>query len=325
MPTIRLLTLSILVAALAAAPAMADDGKMARVGLLGLTEGECGNQSFREGMREMGYTEGRNLVIECRHGGGRYPELHLAAKEMANTRPDVIVALTHITADAAHAATDKVPIVFIASSDPVFGGFAASFPRPGGNMTGLTYYSGELNAKRLELLKALAPGIRRVAVLNSAFMSKSVNEQYVQDVTAAAADLGLEIGVFVAPEGDDLEPVFAAMAEWKADALYLLPTIIFAYQAQAIADLAKWYHLPSMHWYKPFAALGGLMAYGVDYPMLQKRAARYVDKILKGANPADLPIERPTQYELLVNRETADDLGLGIPQSIALRADRIVE
>ena len=228
MPTIRLLTLSILVAALAAPPAMAKDGKMARVGLLGLTEGECGNQSFREGMREMGYTEGRNLVIECRHGGGRYPGLHLAAKEMANTKPDVIVALTHITADAAHAATDSIPIVFIASSDPVFGGFAASFPRPGGNMTGLTYYSGELNAKRLELLKALAPGIKRVAVVNSAFMSKSVNEQYIQDVTAAAKDLGLEIGVFVAPEGDDLEPVFAAMAEWKAEALYLLPTIIFA-------------------------------------------------------------------------------------------------
>jgi putative tryptophan/tyrosine transport system substrate-binding protein len=139
MPTTRSLMLSILVAALAAPPAMGEDGKIARVGLLGLTEGECGNQSFREGMREMGYTEGRNLIIECRHGGGRYPELQLAAKEVARTRPDAIVALTHITADAAHGATDSIPIVFIASSDPVFGGFAASFPRPGGNMTGLTY------------------------------------------------------------------------------------------------------------------------------------------------------------------------------------------
>jgi len=171
----------------------------------------------------------------------------------------------------------------------------------------------------------VAPGIRRVAVLASAYMSQSVNEVYVRDITAAGKDLGLEIRVFVEPEGDDLEPVFAEMTEWKADALYLMPTIIFAYQAQAIADLAKWHHLPTMHWYKPFAAAGGLMAYGVDYPTLQKRAARYVDKILKGANPADLPIEQPTQYELLINRETADDLGLSIPPSIALRADRIIE
>lgn len=320
----HLLTLAILVGGLTAQVTSAQE-KIYRVGLLGLTEGECGNQSFREGMGEMGYVDGKNLVIECRHGGGRYQDLQRAAEEVARAKPDVIVALTHITADAAHAATGSIPVVFIASSDPVFGGFGKSLSEPGGNMTGLTYYTGELNAKRLELLKAVAPGIRRVAVLASAYMSQSVNEVYVRDITAAGKDLGLEIRVFVALEGDDLEPVFAEMTEWKADALYLMPTIIFAYQAQAIADLAKWHHLPTMHWYKPFAAAGGLMAYGVDYPTLQKRAARYVDKILKGANPADLPIEQPTQYELLINRETADDLGLSIPPSIALRADRIIE
>jgi len=325
MPTARLLALAMLLTGLATPAALAQEAKIARVGLVGLTEGECGNQAFREGMQGLGYREGGNLVIECRHGDGRYAGLQRAAREVAGATPDVIVALTHLTADAAQAATDRIPIVFIASSDPVVGGFAASFPHPGGNMTGLTYYSGELNAKRLELLKALAPGIRNVAVLASAYMSRSVNEVYGKDVMAAAEALGLEIRVFTAPEGDDLEPVFAQVDAWKADAVYLLPTIIFAYQAQQIADLAKWRGLPSMHWYKPFPAMGGLMAYGVDYSVLQRRAAVYVDKILKGANPADLPIEQPTQFELIVNRATADELGLAIPPSIALRADRILE
>ena len=320
-----LLALLILVTQLVAPAALAKEAKIARVGLVGLTQGECGNEAFREGMRDLGYREGGNLVIECRHGGGTYEGLQRAAREVADTKPDVIVALTHLNADAAQAATRNIPIVFIASSDPVVGGFAQSFPHPGGNMTGLTYYSGELNAKRLELLKAVAPGIRRVAVLASAFMSRSVNEVYVRDVTAAAETLGLEIRVFRTPVGDDFEPVFADLDAWKADALYLLPTIIFAYEAQQIADLAKWRGLPSIHWYKPFAAMGGLMAYGVDYPTLQRRAAVYVDKILKGANPADMPVEQPTQYELIVNRATADELGLAIPPSIALRADRIIE
>lgn len=325
MPILSLLALSVLMISLAAPAALAQGAKMARVGLLGLTEGECGNVPLREGLRELGYREGGNLVIECRHGGGRYEGLLRAAQEVASAKPDVMVALTHLTADAAHAATASIPVVFIASSDPVAGGFAASLSHPGGNMTGLTYYAGELNAKRLELLKAVAPGIRRVAVLASAYMSRSVNEVYVRDITAAAETLGLEIRVFTTPEGDDLEPTFDEMAQWKADAVYPLPTIVFAYQAQQIADLAKWRGLPTIHWYKPFAAVGGLMAYGVDYPALQRRAAGYVDKILKGANPADLPIEQPTQYELLINRETADELGLAIPPSIALRADRIVE
>lgn len=325
MPAKCLLALIILFASLATPAVLAQEAKVARVGLLGLTEAECNNQPFREGMRELGYREGGNLVIACRHGGGTYGGLQRAAREVADTKPDVIVALTHLNADAGHAATASIPIVFIASSDPVVGGFAQSFAHPGSNMTGLTYYSGELNAKRLELLKAVAPGIRRVAVLASAFMSRSVNEVYVRDVTAAAETLGLEVRVFRTPLGDDFEPVFAELDAWKADALYLLPTIVFAYEAQQIADLAKWRGLPSMHWYKPYAAMGGLMAYGVDYPTLQRRAAGYADNILKGASPAELPIEQPTQYELIVNRATADELGLTIPPAIALRADRIIE
>lgn len=321
----RLLTLAILVVSFTAPATMADDNKTYRLGVLALTERECENEPLRTGLRELGYLEGRNLVIDCRDGGGRVEGLRLAAVGLAQTKPDAIVALTHLSADAAHAATRTVPVVFIASSDPVFGGFVESLPHPGGNMTGLTYYSGELNAKRLELLKALAPGVRRVAVLQSAYMSASVNEVYVRDITAAAEILGLTIRVFQTPEGNDFESAFDEIGEWKADALYVLPTIVFAYEAQQIADLAKLRGLPAVHWYKPFVAMGGLMTYGVDYPALQRRAAVYVDRILKGSPPSDLPIQQPTQYELLINRETADELGLTIPQSLALRADRIIE
>ena len=325
MSTLRLLTLIILAAINFAAATVADDRRIYRLGMLALTEQECGNEALRTGLRELGYVEGQNLVIDCRDGGGRLEGLRLAAEALAQTKPDAIAALTHLTADAAHAATRTIPVVFIASSDPVFCGFAASLAHPGGNMTGLTYYSGELNAKRLELLKAVAPRVRRVAILQSAYMSASVNEVYVRDISAAAEILGLTIRVFQAPEGDDFEPAFDEIDEWKAGALYPLPTIVFAYEAQQIADLAKWRGLPTVHWYKPFVAMGGLMSYGVDYPSLQRRAAVFVDKILKGSAPADLPIEQPTQYELVINRQTADELGLAIPPSITLRADRIIK
>jgi putative ABC transport system substrate-binding protein len=319
------MTLATLVTGLTAPATSAEEKRIARIGLLGLDEPECGNQPLRAGLRELGYVEGGNFVIECRHAGGRYEGLQRAADELARDKPDVIVALTHLNTDVAQRATRRIPIVFIASSDPVIGGFAASLARPGGNMTGLTYYSGELNAKRLELLKAVAPGIRRVAVLASPNMARSVNAVYMHDVTVAAKALQLELRVVEAAYGGNLERAFDEIAKWKADAVYVLPTITFAYEAQKIADLAKWHRLATMHWYKPFSAMGGLMAYGTDYPMLQRRAAGYVDKILKGASPAGLPIEQPTRYELIVNRETARELGLTIPQSILVRAEMVIE
>ncbi len=175
----------------------------------------------------------------------------------------------------------SIPVVFIASSDPVFGGFAASLAHPGGNMTGLTYYAGELNAKRLELLKAVAPGIRRVAVLASA---RHVAERQRRSISATSPPrprpCNWRFGSSWPGEATISSARSTRLDEWKADALYPLPTIVFAYEAQQIADLAKWRGLPTMHWYKPFAAMGGLMAYGVDYPALQRRAAR-----LRGQDP----------------------------------------
>jgi putative tryptophan/tyrosine transport system substrate-binding protein len=322
---IRLLALAMLFVELAAPPALAGDNKIAKVGLLGLDSRECGNEPLRAGLRELGRLEGGDFVIECRHGRGQYDTLQHAADELVRTKPDVIVAPTHLAADAAQGATAEIPIVFIATSDPVTAGFAASLAHPGGNMTGLSCYVGELNAKRLELLKGVAPGIRRVAVLSSPYLTQTFNRLYLRDVSETAEAMDLRIRVFATTGGADLERAFDAMETWGADALYILPSIIFASEAQHIADLASWHELPTMHWYKPYAAMGGLMAYGVDYPTLQRRAALYVDKILKGSNPADLPIEQPTHYELVINRETATELGLTIPRSIALRADRIID
>jgi putative ABC transport system substrate-binding protein len=302
----------------------ADDG-LARVGLLVLDERECGNEPLRSGLRELGYLDGVNLRIDCRHGGGHYEGLAPAAARLVRAQPAVIVALTHPTAEAAQAATSQIPIVFIAAGDPVLAGFALSLARPGRNMTGFTCYAGGLNGKRLELLTAMAPAHRRVAVLSSPLMSTAFNETYIRDLRSAADHLGLQIGVFESSDEQDLEAAFAAMVDWGADALYLLPTVVFAYEAQGIADLAKWHRLPTMHWYKPFVTRGGLMAYGVDYPTLQRRAAVYVHQILMGHRPADLPIEQPTHYDLVVNAETARELGLAIPLSIALRAERILE
>jgi len=309
MSTTRLLALALLMTGLTVPVAMPREHRVATVGLLVFAEHECGNEPLRSGLRELGYLEGGNYVIDCRHAGGRFEDLQAAADALVRARPDLIVALTQLTAAAAQRATRRIPIVFIATGDPVFSGFAASLAHPGGTMTGLTCYAGELNAKRLELLKAVAPGIRRIAVLASPRAMPSVSAVYLRDLTAAAASLDLDIRVFE-PSGDALESAFDALLAWPADALYILPSIVFAYEAQQIADLAHWHRLPTMHWYKPFVTMGGLMAYGIDYPKLQRRAAGYVDQILKGSNPADLPIEQPMQYELVINRATATELGL---------------
>jgi putative ABC transport system substrate-binding protein len=213
----------------------------------------------------------------------------------------------------------------ISSGDPVATGFAASLARPGGSMTGLTYYAGELNAKRLELLRAVAPGIKRVAVLAEADAPAHLNELHVRDSLAAAKALGLELRVVEATEGSDLDRAFEEIVRWKADAVHILPSIVFAYESQKIADLARWHSLPTMHFYNGFPALGGLMAYGPDFPALQRRAAIYVDKILRGAKPSELPIEQPTQFKLVINRETASEFGLTIPPAVLLRADELIQ
>jgi putative ABC transport system substrate-binding protein len=305
-------------------PAAAGETKVFRLGLFAWQEPECRSEPFHAGLRELGYVEGRNIVIECRDAGGRSEGLEAAAEEIVRMKPDIIVALHHAYAEALRRTGGDIPAVMIASGDPVTTGLAASLAHPGGSMTGLTYYAGELNAKRLELLKAVVPRLRRVAVLaetGAAYM----NEQHIRDSIVAARTLGLELRVVEVAGDGDLDRAFEEIVRWKADAVHILPSIVFVYAAQQIADLARWHHLPAMHFYNGFPAMGGLMAYGADFPVLQRRAAVLVDKILRGAKPGDIPIEQPNLFKLVVNLEAASELGVTISQSILLRADKIIE
>lgn len=306
----------------AAPPSAPREAKVFRLGLFAWQESECRIEAFHAALRALGYVEGKNLVVECRHAGGRYEGLKTVAEEILRAKPDVMVALHHAYAEAVR--RTNIPTVVISSGDPVATGLVKSLARPGGNMTGLTYYAGELNAKRLELLKAMAPGIKRVAILAEAGAA-DLNDRHIRDSQVAAGKLGLELRVVEVPEADDLERAFGEIAKWKADAVHILPSIVFVFASQQIADLVRWHRLPSMHFYPGFPALGGLMAYGPDFPALQRRAAAYVDKILKGAKPGEIPIEQPNVFHLVINREIAGELGLTIPQSLLLRADKVIE
>jgi putative ABC transport system substrate-binding protein len=296
-----------------------------RIGLLGSDERHCADAPFRHGLRELGWIEGRDIVIECHHVGGRDEALSSVANALVRSRPAVIVALNHDWALAAQRATKEIPLVIISSGDPVASGFAASLARPGGNATGLTYYATELNAKRLELLKTVVPKLQHVAVLKYSKAPSVLVEAYLRETRAAAQTLRLELTVVEASNERELERAFDQMERARAQAVYVFSNRIFGEMAPKIADLASWHNLPTMHFHKSYPAVGGLMSYAPDYDLLHRRSATYVDKILKGAKPAELPIEQPTRFELIINLETARDLGLTIPQPILLRADRVIE
>ncbi|MBI3575283.1 MAG: ABC transporter substrate-binding protein [Gammaproteobacteria bacterium] len=302
-----------------------DNSKVPRIGFLVLDERHCRNEPFAAGLRELGYVEGKNIVVECHHAGGHDERLPQIAENLARRRPAVIVALNHNWAMAAQHATKDIPLVVISSGDPVASGFAASLARPGGNITGLTYFATELNAKRLEFLKTVVPGLKRVAVLKNPKSDRVLVDGYLRETRAAAQALGLELIIVEATNEPELERAFDRIVQAKAQAVYVLATLIFGEMAQKIADLAMWHNLPTMHFHKHYPAIGGLMSYGPDYDILHRRAATYVDKILKGAKPAELPIEQPARFELTINLATARELGLKVPQSLLLRADKVIE
>lgn len=300
----------------------------ARIGFLAWDAASCRSDAFILGLRDLGYVEGKNIVVECHHAGGRYEGLVPAAAEAARRKPDVIVAITHTYAEAAKRATRDIPIVMIVGGDPVAAGLVTNLARPGGNITGVGHFSPELNAKRLELLRSIAPHIKRVAALSfheGPGNPARMDDLFVHESKAAAKTLGLELLIVEVRGPDDLARAFGEIAGTRAQAVDILPNRLFAAEAQRIADLAMWQRLPTIHWYKPFPAMGGLMAYGVDYDAVHRRAAVYVDKILKGAKPGELPIEQPPQFELTINLKAAHDLGLKVPQSLLLRADKVIE
>ena len=302
-------------------------GKIARIGYLSLAPAEFDKSwviAFRQGLRELGYVEGKNIVIEQRHAEGRLERLPELAVELVRLNVDVVVVYGGPPAvHAAQKASRTVPIVFTVSSDPVGAGLVASLARPGGNVTGLSDLHAGTVAKRLEFLKAVAPSTTRVAVLlNPAISTSSIQLKNLQAAAPAVDVRLLAVGVKGA---DDIDRAFVAIAKERCNALIVIPDQSFSYRHKQLAELAIKNRLPAISTIRQFADAGFLLSYGADFHVLWRRAATYVDKILKGAKPADLPVEQPTKFELVINMRTAKALGLTIPPSLLLRADQVIE
>ncbi len=295
--------------------------KVPRIGFLnqGSPEGKR-FQGFRQGLREVGYVEGQNITVEYRHAMGRRDRLAKLAAELVGLKLNVIVAPSSPPALALKRATATIPIVMVSGSDPVALGLVPSLQRPGGNITGLTLFVLELSRKRLEFLKEAFPKIRRVGVL---WLGGVVSKSFIA-TQGAAQSLGLELQSLELRGVSEFERIFEQVARERPDALITLPTPIFRFRKR-IVDLAVKNRLPTMFDKRGFVDAGGLMSYGPSIPDIMQRAATYVDKILKGANPAGLPIEQPTKFDLVINLKAAKRIGLTIPPSILYRADKVIK
>ncbi len=307
-------------------------GRMNRIGFLSpgapLDRGNIpqNEEFFTQGLRELGYVEHRNIVIERRYAEGRLERLPSLAAELVRLGVDVIVVPGPSPLPAVRGATTRIPIVMVASSgDPVGEGLVASLARPGGNLTGLTYaVSPERFGKQLELLKAAVPGVSRVAVWWDTDMAL-FHQTWATPLDTAARQLGLQVLPPVQVlEQTGADAAFATMKQQRADALLVVIAGATRGYTARVAELAVRNRLPTVAAQKSFTQDGGLISYGPDFPAINRRAATYVDKILKGANPGDLPIELPTKYELVINLKTAKALGLIIPQSVLVRADELI-
>jgi len=298
--------------------------KMQRVGfLLGATRESVAPlfHALEEGLRDLGDVEGRNIVFEQRYGGGRMERLPDLAAELVRLRVDVIVTGTNIHVAAVRQATATIPIVMVFTADPVKAGFVASLARPGGNITGLTAdASPELWAKYLALLKEVVPKLSRVGVLGQ--VSSQVG---FAELETASRKLGVTLEVADLKSPEDLDGAFATMIDKRVGAFIVVVGPLTYLLMQSIADAALKYHLPTIANAKDFTQAGLLMSYGPNLPDLYRRAASYVDKILKGAKPADLPVEQPSRFELTINLKTAKALGPTLPQSLLFRADEIIQ
>jgi len=301
-------------------------GKVYRLGILGnipLTDSEGARVwgALTQGLRELGYVEGQNLIVEHLSTKGRPERVPALATELVRWKPDVIVAPNNLNARAARETTQTIPIVVPTLAES--SGLIASLAHPGGNVTGLTLLAPEMTGKQLELLKEIVPRLNRVAVLWNP-VNRST-QTLVDQARGAARTLGLQLQVLEARRAEDIESAFTAMSRERAGALLLLPDAMFILQRVRIADLAARAHLPVMHAQSEHMSAGGLAFYGPSMADNFRRAATYVDKILRGAKPADLPVEQPTKFELVINLKTAKALGLTIPPSVLARADQVIE
>jgi len=282
--------------------------------------------AFLQGLRDLGYVEGRNIVIEYRDAERKLERLPALAAELVALKVDVIVASGTLAALAAKQATRTLPIVFSPAGDPVGSGLVTSLARPGGNVTGLSAFAPELVGKRLELLKQAVPGVSRVAVLwQPGAFGERTEKDILKRAEVAGRDLHLPLQFVEARGPADFARAFSDMSIARADALTVLASNMFVSERRRLVDLAAAKRLPAVYSARELVDAGGLMSYGANLADLNRRAATYVDRILKGTKPADLPVEQPAKFELILNLKTAKALGLTIPQSVLGRADEVIQ
>jgi putative ABC transport system substrate-binding protein len=300
-------------------------GKLPTIGFLGQTTLSGGSEwvaAFVQRLHELGWNEGRTIAIEYRWAEGREERFAEIAAEIVRLRVDVIVTSGTPQVLAVKQATSVIPIVFATAGDPVGTGVVASLARPGGNVTGLSNQHTDLAGKRLELLREVVPGLRRVAIIGN--LGNPVIMLELSEVQAAARTLGLEVTALEIRRAEDITPAFEALKS-RADALYISPDALINTNRIRINILAVGARLPTMHGSRDYVEAGGLMSLGANFPDQFRRAADYVDKILRGAKPGDLPVEQPTKFDLVINLTTAKALGLTIPESFLARADEVIE
>jgi len=300
--------------------------KIARIGYLAIDQAASPHlrEAFLQELRDLGYIEGRNLVIEYRSAEGKSEQLPALAAELVALKVDVIVAPSTVAAQAAKQATRTLPIVSVAI--PVTSGLVTSLARPGGNVTGLSFFSPELVGKCLEQLKLAVPAVSRVAALwQPGGQGEPTEKEMLKAAEVAARALGVRLQFVEARGPENFDRAFSEMTRARAGALTVLPSNMFISERRRLVDLAAKNRLPAVYPWREFVDAGGLMSYGLNVADLFRRAATYVDKILKGAKPADLPVEQPTKFELVINLKTAKVLGLTIPQPLQQRADQMIE
>jgi putative ABC transport system substrate-binding protein len=281
-------------------------------------------EAFRQGLRELGYVEGKTFVLEVRYGEARAERLPELARELVGLKVDVIVAATDVATAAVKRETQTIPTVMANSTDPVGTGFVASLARPGGNVTGLSTMSPELSGKRLELLREVVPGLSRVAFLWNPDVRGAMFDY--KETEGAARSLRLQHQSVEVSRAEDLDRAFSAVTKERAQAL-IMPAanpVLFSNRGQ-IASFAQRNRLPSMYGQNEYVDAGGLMSYGPSNLDMRRRAASYVDKILKGAKPADLPVEQPSKFELVINLKTAKQIGVTIPPNVLAQADKVIK
>jgi putative ABC transport system substrate-binding protein len=300
--------------------------KVPRIGFLTATSASSQAprlEAFRQGLKDLGYFEGKTITIEYRFAEEKLDRVPSLATELVHLKVDIIVTGGGTSTRAAKEATVTIPIVMGFDNDPVGSGFVASLARPGGNITGLSTLSPEISGKQLELLKEIVPKLSRVAVLRTSTAPGTAPS--LKEIELAAGAFGVKLQYLEVRDAKDIETAFRAASKGRADAVLVLPSPITLSQRRQVVDLAAESRLPAIYWATEFVESGGLIVYSVSFIDLFRRAAVYVDKILKGTNPADIPVEQPKKFELIINLKAAKQIGLTIPPNVLARADKVIK